>query len=138
VLQMCGQDEPMPFDQISTMPGCTSVYGEVFMYTSTVEESIVLKIIPIAGPILVNDVPQKSFEEMIKKTTSPSSITTTQRSSKNLKTTSSSRWLTPFKTYKSTIRKRQTGLFSTNLSTSICTGAISCWCKQMRKLPPLC
>ncbi|KAK7011043.1 serine/threonine-protein kinase haspin, partial [Biomphalaria glabrata] len=71
VLALCGQTEPVGFyDCIPRRVLSKSVkigegvYGEVFK-TYIDNESMALKIIPIEGDIVVNDCPQKKFEEIL-------------------------------------------------------------------------
>ncbi|KAG5682986.1 hypothetical protein PVAND_012300 [Polypedilum vanderplanki] len=72
VLRRCGQQEPLPFDEIysqNNIPNCKKigegVYGEVFMYQPPNDVPVVLKIIPIEGELLVNGEPQKRFDEIL-------------------------------------------------------------------------
>lgn len=72
VLRRCGQQEPLPFDDIyseSQLPNCKKigegVYGEVFCYKPENDVPIVLKIIPIEGDLLVNGEHQKHFTEVL-------------------------------------------------------------------------
>lgn len=72
VLRRCGQQEPLPFDDIyseSQLPNCKKigegVYGEVFCFQPENDVPIVLKIIPIEGDLLVNGEHQKRFVEIL-------------------------------------------------------------------------
>ncbi|GFO14739.1 serine/threonine-protein kinase haspin-like [Plakobranchus ocellatus] len=71
VMELCDQTEPMSFTDCippKMMADCIKigegVYGEVFKSFSE-SMPVALKIIPIEGDALVNDCPQKKFEEIL-------------------------------------------------------------------------
>lgn len=72
VLRRCGQSEPLPFSEVFTSQTLRNsrkigegVYGEVFMNKTSNGQVVVLKIIPIEGPIDVNGEPQKKYDEIL-------------------------------------------------------------------------
>jgi len=72
VLLECDQEGPVKFTEFldsSLLKSCAKigegVYGEVFRAQYENGQSIALKIIPVEGDFLVNDEPQKSFEEIL-------------------------------------------------------------------------
>ncbi|XP_033102945.1 serine/threonine-protein kinase haspin-like [Anneissia japonica] len=71
VLLHCGQSEVIPFTSVLTemdLEDCRKigegVYGEVFQMKLN-DENVAVKIIPIEGDLVVNDEPQKTFEEIL-------------------------------------------------------------------------
>ncbi|KAH9520457.1 hypothetical protein Btru_060829 [Bulinus truncatus] len=71
VLGLCGQDKPVSFYSCiakrvmsKSIKIGEGVYGEVFR-TFIDSQSLAIKIIPIEGDIIVNECPQKKFEEIL-------------------------------------------------------------------------
>ncbi|CAL1533776.1 unnamed protein product, partial [Lymnaea stagnalis] len=71
ILELCGQEEVITFSEClpqRMLSKCVKigegVYGEVFR-TYSGNQSLALKIIPIEGDFLVNECPQKKYEEIL-------------------------------------------------------------------------